>query len=171
MNFKLIKSEQDYESAISLLEKIGDNPDFEKDENLINGFEVLEKLIEIYERENFPIENGNPIEIIKLKMAYMDLAQKDLIPFIGSKGVVSEVMNKKRRLSKSMIRNLSEYLNISQEILNTEYQLNLDQKTTFLAEKRVSKKGALKFLTPAGIDTSFITNRVKSRGVTFAICS
>ena len=171
MNFKLIKSEQDYENAISLLEQIGDNPDFEKDENLINSFEVLEKLIELYERENFPIENGNPIEIIKLKMAYMDLSQKDLIPFIGSKGVVSEVMNKKRRLSKSMIRNLSEYLNISQEILNTEYDLNLDVKTTIPTKKRVSKKGALKFLIPDGIDTSFITNRVKSRGVTFAICS
>jgi HTH-type transcriptional regulator/antitoxin HigA len=171
MNFKLIKSEQDYENAISLLEQIGDNPDFEKDENLINSFEVLEKLIELYERENFPIENGNPIEIIKLKMAYMDLSQKDLIPFIGSKGVVSEVMNKKRRLSKSMIRNLSEYLNISQEILNTEYDLNLDVKTTIPTKKRASKKGALKFLIPDGIDTSFITNRVKSRGVTFAICS
>ena len=171
MNFKLIKSEQDYENAISLLEQIGDNPNFEENEDLINSFEVLEKLIELYEIENFPIENGNPIEIIRLKMAYMDLSQKDLIPFVGSKGVVSEVMNKKRRLSKSMIRNLSGFLNLSQEILNVEYELNLDKEISKQQKKRIQKKGALKFLTPSGIDTSFITERVKSRGVTFAICS
>lgn len=171
MDFKLIKTEQEYEDAISLLEQIGDIPDFENKEKLINDFEVLEKLIEIYERENFPIENGNPIEIIKLKMAYMDLVQKDLIPYMGSKGVVSEVMNKKRRLSKSMIRNLSEFLNISQEILNIDYEIDLDRKVDLNTEKQAKKIGVLRFLTPPGIDASNISNRIKLRGVTLAMCS
>jgi len=171
MDFKLIKSEQEYETAISLLEQIGDNPDFVENEKLINDFEVLEKLIEIYERENFPIENGNPIEIIKLKMAYMDLAQKDLIPYIGSKGVVSEVMNKKRRLSKAMIRNLSEFLNVSQEILNVDYDLGLDKVDVLITKKQVKEKGVLRFLIPTGIDASGISNRIKSRGVTLAMCN
>ncbi|MEQ3664503.1 MULTISPECIES: type II toxin-antitoxin system HigA family antitoxin [unclassified Olleya] len=169
MDFKLIKSEQEYEAAISLLEQIGDNPDFEENEKLINDFEVLEKLIEVYERENFPIENGDPIEIIKLKMAYMDLAQKDLIPYIGSKGVVSEVMNKKRRLSKAMIRNLSEFLNVSQEILNVDYDLG--KVDVSITNEQVKEKGVLRFLIPTGIDASGISNRIKSRGVTLAMCN
>jgi HTH-type transcriptional regulator/antitoxin HigA len=171
MKIKAIKSELDYKNAVSLLEEIGDKPNFENDQNLIDQFEVLETLIEAYESFNYSIEDGDPIEVIKLKMAYMNLAQKDLIPFVGSKGVVSEVMNKKRGLSKLMIRNLSEYLNISQELLNIKYELNLVKKDSVITGVNSHRKTALKFLTPNGIDTLFITNRIRTRGVTFAMYS
>lgn len=164
MTIKLIKSEQDYDKAISLLEAIGDKPNFENDKNLIDEFELLEKLITDYESTNYNLDKGDPIEIIKMKMNYMDLIQKDLIDVIGSKGIVSEVLNKKRGLSKTMIRNLSNFLSINQDILNTEYQLYKDDSI-------ISEKETLKFLIPIGIDTSFITNKIKSRGVTFAMCS
>jgi HTH-type transcriptional regulator/antitoxin HigA len=164
MTIKLIKSEQDYDKAISLLEAIGDKPNFENDKNRIDEFELLEKLITDYESKNYKLDKGDPIEIIKMKMNYMDLIQKDLIGVIGSKGIVSEVLNKKRGLSKSMIRNLSKFLSINQDILNTEYQLYKDDSI-------ISEKEILKFLIPIGIDTSFITNKIKSRGVTFAMCS
>ncbi|WP_052158208.1 helix-turn-helix domain-containing protein [Lacinutrix jangbogonensis] len=128
MAIKLIKSEKEYQEAILQLEKTGDNPDFENDENLIDEFELLEKLITDYETENYQLDKGDPIEIIKLKMNYMDLIQKDLIDIIGSKGVVSEVLNKKRGLSKVMIRNLSKFLGINQDILNTHYELLKEEK-------------------------------------------
>jgi HTH-type transcriptional regulator/antitoxin HigA len=164
MKIKILKTEQDYKEAVYRLEELGDTPNFSTEQELINEFELLAKLIEDYENENYPIEKGNPIEIIKLKMDYMELKQKDLIGVIGSRGVVSEVINKKRRLSKSMIRSLSKFLNINQEILNIEYELNI-------VEKKASKTNNLKFLVPTGIDSSYITGRIKSRGVTFAMCS
>lgn len=123
MKQKIIKSEQDYKDAIFRLEELGDNPNFVNDQNLIDEFELLDKLISDYENKKFSIEKGNPIEVIKLKMKYMGLIQKDLIGVIGSRGVVSEVMNKKRGLSKSMIRNISSFLDLNQEILNTPYDL------------------------------------------------
>src|SRR3546814_12823235 len=80
-------------------------------------------LIEAYENQHTNIDVGNPIEIIKLKMKYMGLKQKDLQPYIGSSGIVSEVLNKKRGMSKSMIRKLSEFLHLDQNLLNTPYNL------------------------------------------------
>ncbi|WP_109437272.1 type II toxin-antitoxin system HigA family antitoxin [Aquimarina sp. AU119] len=135
MKIKVLKTEQDYQEAITLLEEIGDDPNFENNPKLIDEFELLEKLVTDYENEKFPIEKGDPIEIIKLKMNYMNWKQKDLIPIIGngSKGIVSEVMNKKRGLSKAMIRNLSKHLGLNQEILNTPYDLIKDKKTKTIA--------------------------------------
>lgn len=169
MNVKLLKTEQDYKDAIYRLEALGDMPNFASEQDLINEFELLSKLIEDYENENYFIEKGDPIEIIKLKMDYMGLAQKDLVPIIGSKGVVSEVINKKRGLSKLMIRNLSEFLGVSQEILNVDYELNdNDIKPKSLDNFSIKKK--LDFLTPKGIDTNIISKRIRTRGVTLAIC-
>jgi HTH-type transcriptional regulator / antitoxin HigA len=123
MDIKLIKTEEDYKIAVKYLEELGDNPDFGVNPKLKNESELIEKLILDYDNEHYSIEKGDPIEIIKLKMSYMNLRQKDLITSIGSKGLVSEVLNRKRKLSKKMIRDLSKLLNISQEILNTEYEL------------------------------------------------
>lgn len=125
MEVKIIKSEEDYKNAVNFLEELGDDPTFEDNLELKGKFEVIEKLIEFYDKEHYPIEKGNPIEIIKLKMQYLGMKQKDLIPAIGSKGLVSDVLNKKRMLSKKMIRELSKLINVSQEILNTEYELSL----------------------------------------------
>lgn len=123
MDIKVIKTEEDYKNAVNYLEKLGDDPDFENNSKMISEFEKIEKLIEMYDKEHYFIEKGSPIEIIKLRMAYMGLKQKDLILAIGSKGLVSDVLNKKRKLSKKMIRELSQLLNIGQDVLNTEYEL------------------------------------------------
>lgn len=125
MELKMIKTKEEYKKAVNYLEKLGDSPDFESNPKLIEKFELIEKLIELYDNEHYTIGKGNPVEVIKLKMEYMQLKPKDLIQAIGSKGLVSEVLNKKRKLSKRMIRELSKLLNISQEILNTEYELSL----------------------------------------------
>jgi len=145
MEIKVIKTEEDYKVAVNYLEELGDAPDFENNPELVEKFELIEKLIELYDKEHYPIEKGNPIEIIKLRMEYMELKQKDLIPAIGSKGLVSDVLNKKRKISKRMIRELSKLLNVSQEILNTEYELSITKCKEVAKENTVTGDDVFKF--------------------------
>lgn len=119
----MFRNEEEYNKAVALLEELGDREGFEENEKLVKQFELLSDLIEAYENKHANIAVGNPIEIIKLKMEYMGLKQKDLQPYIGSSGIVSEVLSKKRGLSKSMIRKLSEFLHLDQNLLNTPYDL------------------------------------------------
>ena len=72
--------------------------------------EILALLVEKYEELNWNIETPDPIEAIKYRMEEMNLKQKDLIPYIGNKSKVSELLNRKISLSISMIRNLSQAL-------------------------------------------------------------
>jgi HTH-type transcriptional regulator / antitoxin HigA len=140
MKLKILKNESDYYEAVKELESLDNNPDFENNPELIEKSELLEKLVEDYDKEHYPIEKGHPIEIIKLKMDYMGLKRKDLIPAIGTKGSVSDILNKKRKLSKKMIRELSKLLEISQEILNTEYELSLSNCNEQNKNKLISNK-------------------------------
>lgn len=86
--------------------------------------ELLILLIEDYEAREHPIESPDPITAIRIRMEEMELKQKDLIGVIGSKGIVSEVLNKKRKLTVNMIRNLSDKLKIAVSVLIQEYKLN-----------------------------------------------
>ena len=123
MEIKKIKIQEDYDAAIAHLEQIGDRDDFEDNPDLVAEFELISDLVSIYEKKHFQLGPGHPLDIIKLKMDSLGIIQKDLVPLIGSSGVVSEVFNKKRGLSKSMIRNFSALLHIEQDILNTPYEL------------------------------------------------
>lgn len=116
---KLIKTEHDYEEALKLADKLFDaKPDTPDGDKL----EVIVTLIELYEKRNFPVENPTPIEAIKFRMEQMNLTAKDLIPLIGCKSKVSEVLSGKRTLSLNMIRNLSKGLHIPAELLLQEYE-------------------------------------------------
>jgi HTH-type transcriptional regulator/antitoxin HigA len=109
MNIKPIKTEKDYQNALSRLEEIFDSrPGTSEGDEL----DILALLIERYETEHYPIEAPDPIEAIKFRMEQMGYKQKDLEEIIGYKGHVSEILNKKRKLSLEMIRNLHEKLNI-----------------------------------------------------------
>ena len=117
---KLIKSEEDYESALERLNEIFDAPtNSKKGEEA----EILAILINDYEAKNFEIPSPDPIDAIKIRMDEMNLKQKDLIGEIGSKSIVSEVLNKRRRLTTKMIRGLSTRLQLGAELLIKEYQL------------------------------------------------
>ena len=114
MNIAPIKTETDYEKALERLEVI-----FDADANSIEGdeAEILSMLIDNYENQYFTIETPDPIEAIKYRMDEMNLKQKDLVPYIGNKSKVSELLNRKISLSLSMVKNLSEALHIPLEIL------------------------------------------------------
>jgi HTH-type transcriptional regulator/antitoxin HigA len=79
--------------------------------------ELLALLVETYEEEHYPIDLPDPVEAIKFRMDQEGLEPKDLISYIGSQSKVSEVLNYKRSLSLSMIRNLQEGLGIPAEVL------------------------------------------------------
>ncbi len=120
MNHKIIKTEQEYEIALERLNEI-----FDSDPKTPEGeeAELLALLIENYEDENHKIESPDPITAIRIRMEEMQLKQKDLIGTVGSKGVVSEVLNRKRRLTVRMIRELSISLKIAPEVLLQDYPL------------------------------------------------
>lgn len=120
MEIKPIKTENDYQNALNKLEAIFDAPigTPESDEA-----DILGLLIDEYEKINYPIEAPDPIEAIKIRMEEMQLKQVDLIPEIGGKSRVSEVLNKKRKLTVDMIRKLTKRLNLSPTILIKDYPL------------------------------------------------
>ena len=135
MEIKVLKTDDDYKTAVQYLEKLGDSPDFEDREDLITEFDALADLIEKYEEKHFPIETtDDPIELIKIAMYYRDLKQKDLY-HIASKGIISEILNKKRAMSKKIIRELSKFLLIDQEALNVDYEL---KKVTKKAKDKIN---------------------------------
>ncbi|WP_298764798.1 helix-turn-helix domain-containing protein [uncultured Polaribacter sp.] len=118
MNIKPIKNETDYLKALERLEVIFDA---KKGTKKGDELEVLSILIDKYENETSPIGFPDPIEAIKFRMEQMGLKQKDLAEVIGFKSRVSEILNKKRKLTLEMIRNLNLKLHIPTEVLVQDY--------------------------------------------------
>jgi len=120
MNVKPIKSDKDYRNALERLEVIFDAPIDTKEGD---EAEILSLLIENYENEHYPIDAPDPIEAIKIRMEELNMRQKDLVGIIGGKSRVSEILNRKKRLTVDMIRELERILQISASVLVTNYQL------------------------------------------------
>lgn len=117
-DFKIIKNEVEYEKALQCLDSI-----FDAKKGTPEGdeLELLSFLIDNYEKEHFPIDFPDPIEAIKHQMAQMGYKQKDLAQIMGVKSRVSEILNKKRKLTLTMIRQINLTLNIPIAILVREY--------------------------------------------------
>ena len=118
MEISPIRNETDYQNALERLEVIFDAKRGTKQGDEL---EILAILIDKYENENFPIGMPDPISAIKFRMEQMGLKQKDLVEMVGFKSRVSEVMNKKRKLTLEMIRKLNANLRIPTEILIQDY--------------------------------------------------
>ena len=120
MNIKPIKTEADYRDSLKRLEIIFDavigTP--ESDEA-----DILGLIIDEYEKKQYPIEAPDPIEAIKIRMEEMHLKQVDLVDAIGGMSRVSEILNRKRKLTVDMIRNLNRRLNLSPGLLINDYRL------------------------------------------------
>jgi HTH-type transcriptional regulator / antitoxin HigA len=121
MNWKIIKTEKEYQKALIRLEKVFDSKKGEKD---FDEAELLVLLIERYETETEPVfRNPDPIEVIKYKMEINNLRNKDLAEIIGSKSKASELLHRKRKLTLEMIRNINNKLKIPAELLISEYEI------------------------------------------------
>lgn len=125
MNLKPIKTEDDYRNALKRLEVIFDAPIDTKEGD---EAEILSLMIENYENEHYPIEAPDPIEAIKIRMEELNLRQKDLVGVIGGKSRVSEILNRKKKLTVDMIRELERMLQISASVLVNNYQLMKNNK-------------------------------------------
>ena len=112
--FKLAKSLKDKGYNIIHTDEL---PDKERTK------EILSLMIENYENEHYPIEAPDPIEAIKIRMEELNLRQKDLVGVIGGKSRVSEILNRKKKLTVEMIRELERILQISASVLVNNYKL------------------------------------------------
>ncbi len=121
MEIKPIKSESDYSKALEAVEKL---MGAEINSPAGDKLDVLVTLIEAYEEKHHPILPPDPVEAIVHQMESQGLSRNDLIPFLGSRARVSEILNKKRSLSITMIRKLQKGLGISAEILVKPYKLH-----------------------------------------------
>jgi len=119
MQPKVIKTEAEYEAALARVAELMDAQPGSPDEQELELFALL---VEQYEQEHFPIAPPDPVEAILFRMEQEGLTRKDLAAYIGSPSKVSEVLNRKRPLSLSMIRALHRGLGIPADILVQEPQ-------------------------------------------------
>lgn len=118
MEYKVIKTEDDYKLALKRLEVIFDaEPGTSEGEEL----DLLSLLIDNYEKIHYPIGLPDPIEAIKFRMEQLGYTQNDLAKVVGLKSRASEILNKKRKLSLEMIRQLHDKLNIPTDVLIQAY--------------------------------------------------
>tara|TARA_R110002049_G_C8974160_1_gene547800 strand:+ start:388 stop:774 length:387 start_codon:yes stop_codon:yes gene_type:complete len=118
MKIKPIRNDKDYQEALERLEEIFDA---KRGTDEGDELEILSIVIDNFESENFPIGMPDPISAINFRMEQMGLKQKDLVDMIGFKSRVSEIMNKKRKLTLEMIRKLNAQLHIPTEVLIQDY--------------------------------------------------
>ncbi len=127
MSIKPIHNEKDYDNALDRVDVLMElNPAMGTAQS--DELEVLALLIEKYEEKAWAISEPDPIEAIKVRMEQMNLKQKDLVPYIGNKSKVSEVLNRKVGLSLSMIYNLSQGLHLPLEVLIQPSGMSLSLK-------------------------------------------
>ena len=118
MTIKPIKTEKNYQNALTRLESIFDS---KKGSAEGDELEILGILIEKYEDEQFPVGFPDPIEAIKFRMEQMGYTQSDLAKVVGLKSRASEILNRKRKLTLEMIRLLHDNLKIPTEVLVQAY--------------------------------------------------
>jgi len=114
MTIKPIKTERDYHKALKEIEKLWDaKPNTSKGDRL----DVLVTLVEAYEQSHYKVEPPDPVEAIKFRMEQLGLKPADLTEILGGRNRVSEVLNKKRKLTVEMMRSLRKHLAIPAESL------------------------------------------------------
>ena len=117
MKPKVIRSRKEHEAALARIEKLMDaRPGTPAGDEL----DLLATLVDLYEKEAYPIDEPDPLEAIRFHMEQQGLKPRDLVPYIGSKSKVSEVLSGRRGLSLNMIRGLSSGLGIPAAVLVRE---------------------------------------------------
>ena len=114
MDIQPIKNERDYDQALAEIERL-----WGVEEGTAAGdkLDILLILVEDYEDKHHRIAPPDPVDAIKFRMEQMNLTRKDLEPCIGNRGRVSDILNRRRELSLTMIRNLHSRLSIPLESL------------------------------------------------------
>ncbi|MEG3898380.1 MULTISPECIES: transcriptional regulator [unclassified Microcoleus] len=108
---KAIESEEEYDRLLAVAERLTFAKNRTPEERAL--YKLLVTLIEVYETENYPMDKSEPHEILQHIMESSGTRQADLVGIIGSSGVVSEVVNGKRAISKAQAKALGDYFKIS----------------------------------------------------------
>lgn len=113
---RVIKNEDEYEAALAAIEDLMDrNPAPGTPDS--DDLDLLVLLVQDYESREHKLLPPDPIEAIRFRMEQQDLSPRDLIPYIGSRSKVSEVLARKRPLTLSMMRALHSGLGIPAGVL------------------------------------------------------
>jgi HTH-type transcriptional regulator/antitoxin HigA len=110
----VITSEEEYSRMVAIVDRLAlkRGPSVEEERLL----ELLSTLIEVYENEKYPIRDAPPHVMIQQFMLDRGLRQADLVPVLGSRSLVSEVVNGKRKPSKVQVKNLGRFFGVSPEL-------------------------------------------------------
>ncbi len=120
MNTQPIRTKKDYDHALKRIEKLmGAKSNSKEGDEL----DVLVTLVEAYEEKHFPIDAPDPIAAIKHHMEALSMDRKDLEPILGSRSRVSEILNRKRRLTMDMVRSLHDKMGIPAGTLIQNYDI------------------------------------------------
>jgi HTH-type transcriptional regulator/antitoxin HigA len=114
MKIRPIKTEQDYNDSIKRIEELWVA---KKDSAQGDELDLLVTLVESYEMKHYPIAPPDPVDAIKFRMEQMDMTKADMVKYLGSQSRVSEVLNRKRKLTLGMVKSLYKGLRIPAEIL------------------------------------------------------
>jgi HTH-type transcriptional regulator/antitoxin HigA len=114
MEIKPIKTEQDYNNSIRRIEVLWGA---KKDSPQGDELDLLVTLVESYEMRHYPIAPPDPVDAIKFRMEQMGMTKADMVQYLGSQSRVSEILNKRRKLTLGMIKALYKGLKIPAEIL------------------------------------------------------
>jgi HTH-type transcriptional regulator / antitoxin HigA len=120
MTIRPIHTEAEYHAALAQIESFWDTPDASEASDQL---ELLSMLVEVYEKQHYPIEAPDPIDFLNYVMETRGLARKDLEPYIGPRGRVSDILNRVRPLTLDMIRRLASGLDLPASVLIQDYPL------------------------------------------------
>src|SRR5216683_3639632 len=121
---KPIRTEADYEAALARIDALMDaEPDTPEGQEL----DLLTDLVELYEAKHVQMGYPSPVAAIEFRMEQAGLTPRDLVPFIGGRAKVSEVLSGRRRLTLPMARALHEHLGIPAEVLLQEVGATLSE--------------------------------------------
>jgi len=122
MELRLIRTKKDYQAALAEAERLWDAPAKSSEADRLD---VLTLLIENYEHQRYPISDPAPIEFLMHVMESRGLTRKDLEPYLGPRGRVSDILNRTRPLTLEMIRRLCDGLKLPAEVLIRPYELRM----------------------------------------------
>jgi HTH-type transcriptional regulator / antitoxin HigA len=105
-----IDTEEEYERVLKIVEQLTFKKNRTTEEQALHKLLVI--LVEVYETQNYPMDQSAPHEILQHIMEASDTRQADLVGIIGSSGIVSEVVNGKRLISKAQAKALGDYFKV-----------------------------------------------------------
>ncbi len=121
MEIKPVKTKRDHVNALKRIEQLmGAKANSQEGDEL----DVLVTLVEAFEAKHYSIDAPDPIAAIQHRMEALGMERKDLEPLLGSKSRVSEVLNRKRKLTMDMVRTLHVKMNLPAEALIQDYKIH-----------------------------------------------